>query len=38
MKHAGMLEPQRSMIPVFNDSATAKLQWKDWLHREAQNR
>ncbi|CAN8106104.1 unnamed protein product [Discula destructiva] len=38
MQHAGMLEAQESMIPAFNDSTTAELQWRAWLQREAQNR
>ncbi|ROW00814.1 hypothetical protein VMCG_06453 [Cytospora schulzeri] len=38
LKHAGMLEPQPSMIPTFNDSTSAELQWRAWMHREAQNR
>lgn len=37
LKHAGMMEPQPSMIPTFNDSST-ELQWRAWLNREAQNR
>jgi hypothetical protein len=38
LKHAGMLEPQPSMIPALNDSTSAELQWRAWLHRESQNR
>ncbi len=38
IKHAGMLEPQPSMIPTFNNSTSTELQWRAWLHREAQNR
>ncbi|KUI58511.1 Transcriptional regulator [Cytospora mali] len=38
LKHAGMLEPQPSMIPTFNDSTSAELQWRAWMHRETQNR
>jgi hypothetical protein len=38
LKHAGMLEPQPSMIPTFNSTASAELQWRAWLHRELQNR
>lgn len=38
LKHAGMLEPQPSMIPTFNDSTSAELQWRAWMHRESQNR
>jgi hypothetical protein len=38
LKHAGMLEPQPSMIPTFNSSTSAELQWRAWLHRELQNR
>ncbi|KAI1345076.1 hypothetical protein F5Y15DRAFT_422156 [Xylariaceae sp. FL0016] len=38
LKHAGMLESQPSMIPSFNSSTSAELQWRSWLHRETQNR
>lgn len=38
LKHAGMLERQSSMIPTFNDSTSAELQWRAWSHRESQNR
>ncbi|EOO02704.1 putative transcription factor cmr1 protein [Phaeoacremonium minimum UCRPA7] len=38
LKHAGMLEPQPSMIPTFNNTTSTELQWRSWLHREAQNR
>lgn len=38
LKHAGMLEPQPSMIPAFNDSTSTELQWRAWMHRETQNR
>ena len=38
LKHAGMLEPQPSMIPSFNNVTSAEIQWRSWLHREAQNR
>jgi hypothetical protein len=38
LKHAGMLEPQPSMIPTFNSSTSTELQWRAWLHRETQNR
>jgi hypothetical protein len=38
LKHAGMLEPQSSMIPTFNNSSSTELQWRAWLHRESQNR
>jgi hypothetical protein len=38
LKHAGMLEPQPSMIPTFNNNSSPELQWRSWLHREAQNR
>lgn len=38
LKHAGMLEPQPSMIPTWNKTTSAELQWRAWLHREAQNR
>ncbi|KAK0615866.1 transcription factor Cmr1 [Bombardia bombarda] len=38
LKHAGMLEPQSSMIPAFNNSTSAELQWRSWQNRESQNR
>lgn len=39
LKHAGMLEPQPSMIPSFQGStSTTELQWRAWLDRETQNR
>lgn len=38
LKHAGMLEPQPSMIPAFTNSTSTELQWRSWCHREAQNR
>ncbi|KAK3373295.1 hypothetical protein B0T24DRAFT_527981 [Lasiosphaeria ovina] len=38
LKHAGMLEPQQSMIPAFNSSTSTELQWRSWLQRESQNR
>ncbi len=38
LKHAGMLEAQPSMIPTFNNTSSPELQWRAWLHREAQNR
>ncbi|KAK7739168.1 hypothetical protein SLS53_005804 [Cytospora paraplurivora] len=38
LKHAGMLEPQQSMIPTFNDSTSTELQWRAWMQRETQNR
>lgn len=38
LKHAGMFEFQPSMIPAFNSSTSAELQWRSWIHREAQNR
>ncbi|KAK3378561.1 hypothetical protein B0H63DRAFT_251071 [Podospora didyma] len=38
LKHAGMLEPQQSMIPAFNNTTSAELQWRSWLNRESQNR
>ncbi|KAK0720628.1 hypothetical protein B0H67DRAFT_643861 [Lasiosphaeris hirsuta] len=38
LKHAGMLDPQPAMIPTFNSSTSAELQWRSWLHRESQNR
>ncbi|KAF3760535.1 hypothetical protein M406DRAFT_48150 [Cryphonectria parasitica EP155] len=38
LKHAGMLEPQSSMIPTLHDSTSTELQWKAWMHRESQNR
>ncbi|OTB09256.1 hypothetical protein M426DRAFT_260553 [Hypoxylon sp. CI-4A] len=38
LKHAGMFESQPSMIPTFNSSTNAELQWRSWLHRESQNR
>ncbi|CAK7231910.1 hypothetical protein SCUCBS95973_008081 [Sporothrix curviconia] len=38
LKHAGMLEPQPSMVPNLGSSAKTELQWRSWLHRESQNR
>lgn len=38
LKHAGMMDPQPSMIPTFNNSTSTELQWRAWLHRESQNR
>ncbi|OLN93113.1 hypothetical protein CCHL11_07448 [Colletotrichum chlorophyti] len=38
LRHAGMLDPQPSMIPTLNSSTSAELQWRAWLHRELQNR
>lgn len=38
LKHAGMFEPQPSMIPSSNPSANTELQWRSWLQRESQNR
>ncbi|KAK1749971.1 hypothetical protein QBC47DRAFT_127320 [Echria macrotheca] len=38
LQNAGMLEPQSTMIPTFNASADAELQWHAWQHRESQNR
>ncbi|RYP17373.1 hypothetical protein DL765_004573 [Monosporascus sp. GIB2] len=38
LKHAGMLEFQSPIIPPFNNSTNAELQWRSWLQREAQNR
>ncbi|KAM7185184.1 hypothetical protein V8F20_011908 [Naviculisporaceae sp. PSN 640] len=38
LKHAGMMDPQPSMIPTFNNSTSTELQWRAWLHREGQNR
>ncbi|KAM0333330.1 hypothetical protein ACHAQA_001991 [Verticillium albo-atrum] len=38
LKHAGMLEPQPSMIPALNSATSSELQWRAWLHRELQNR
>lgn len=38
LKHAGMLEPQPSMIPAFDGTTTTELQWRSWLHRESRNR
>jgi hypothetical protein len=38
LKHAGMLDPQASMIPTFQGSTSTELQWRAWLHRETQNR
>lgn len=38
LKHAGMMEPQPSMIPTFNGSTSTELQWRAWMHRETQNR
>ncbi|KAI1639939.1 hypothetical protein F4809DRAFT_20387 [Biscogniauxia mediterranea] len=38
LKHAGMFEPQPSMIPSFTSTSNVELQWRTWLHRETQNR
>ncbi|EFX03282.1 transcription factor cmr1 [Grosmannia clavigera kw1407] len=38
LKHAGMLEPQPSMVPSLGSQTNTELQWRSWLHREAQNR
>ncbi|KAL2258266.1 hypothetical protein VTK26DRAFT_8504 [Humicola hyalothermophila] len=38
LKHAGMLEPQPSMIPVFDDSTSTEFQWRAWVNREGRNR
>jgi len=38
LKHASMLDPQPPMIPTFNSSMSAELQWRSWLHHESQNR
>ncbi|CAJ2502605.1 Uu.00g099990.m01.CDS01 [Anthostomella pinea] len=38
LRHAGMFESQASMIPSFNSSTNAELQWRAWLQRETQNR
>ncbi|KAK4104201.1 hypothetical protein N658DRAFT_545682 [Parathielavia hyrcaniae] len=38
LKHAGMLEPQPSMISSLNDSTTTELQWRVWVERETRNR
>jgi hypothetical protein len=38
LKHAGMLEPQPSMIPTLNGATNPELQWRSWIHREHQNR
>ncbi|CAK7202991.1 hypothetical protein SEUCBS139899_005718 [Sporothrix eucalyptigena] len=38
LKHAGMLEPQPSMVPSLGNPTSTELQWRSWLHRESQNR
>ncbi|KAL1913194.1 hypothetical protein Sste5344_000741 [Sporothrix stenoceras] len=38
LKHAGMLEPQPSMVPSLGSPTNTELQWRSWLHRESQNR
>ncbi|KAK3906749.1 hypothetical protein C8A05DRAFT_29403 [Staphylotrichum tortipilum] len=38
LKHAGMLGPHPSPIPVFNDSTSTELEWHAWFQREARNR
>ncbi|KJR81859.1 uncharacterized protein SPSK_00677 [Sporothrix schenckii 1099-18] len=38
LKHAGMLEPQPSMVPSLGSPMNAELRWRSWLHRESQNR
>ncbi|KAI1389458.1 uncharacterized protein F4822DRAFT_398405 [Hypoxylon trugodes] len=38
IKHAGMFESQPSMILSFSGSTNTELQWREWLHRESQNR
>ncbi|KAL2023146.1 hypothetical protein VTK56DRAFT_3752 [Thermocarpiscus australiensis] len=38
LKHAGMLDPQPSMVPVFTESTSVELQWRAWHQRESRNR
>lgn len=38
LKHAGMLEPQRSVIPTSSDCASPELRWRAWIHYETRNR
>ncbi len=38
LKHAGMLGPQPSPLPAFDDPASTELKWYTWLKRETQNR
>ncbi|OAA61850.1 transcription factor cmr1 [Niveomyces insectorum RCEF 264] len=39
LKHAGMLEPPQPLaLPQFGSPTSAELQWRSWLHREAQSR
>ena len=38
LKHAGMLEPQRSLRAAFQGCTTPELQWRAWLHFENKNR
>ncbi|SPQ22250.1 763feecf-684d-45ed-b453-ca1c07042ab7 [Thermothielavioides terrestris] len=38
LKHAGMLDPQPSMMPTIHDSTGAELEWRAWVQRETRNR
>ncbi|KAK4174237.1 hypothetical protein QBC36DRAFT_192794 [Triangularia setosa] len=38
LKHAGMMESQPAMIPVFNESSGVDLEWHSWVERERRNR
>ncbi|KAK0670529.1 hypothetical protein QBC41DRAFT_72732 [Cercophora samala] len=38
LKHAGMMESQPAMIPVFNESSVVDLEWHNWKERERRNR
>jgi hypothetical protein len=39
LKHAGMLDPQPSLVPAAcSDSTTTELEWHAWFQRETQNR
>ncbi|KAK0614221.1 transcription factor Cmr1 [Immersiella caudata] len=38
LKHAGMLDYQPPVIPVFDHSTSTELQWRSWVQRESQNR
>ncbi|KAL2132811.1 hypothetical protein VTI74DRAFT_3361 [Chaetomium olivicolor] len=38
LKNAGMLEPQASTVPVFDDSTNTELRWRTWVHCETRNR
>ncbi|CAG8979845.1 hypothetical protein HYALB_00002617 [Hymenoscyphus albidus] len=38
LKHAGMMEPQPSFTPVFDNCSSKDLQWRTWVKRETKIR